>query len=138
MAIDVDRFLEAEKTADQLLTTLEALRSEVGSYKTAGQELSAVRARLAEFLTLTEQIVGGTRLAVSTLASVGGPEILSRLEHLKDAAAQSGTDLARVERTIGEKFSEADVRIGATRQVALYAAIASALALLFSAIGVLR
>lgn len=138
MVTDVDRFLEAEKTADQLLSTLEALRSEVGSYKAAGQELSAVRARLAEFLTLTEQVVGGTRLAVSTLASVGGPEILSRLEHLRDAVAQSGPDLARLERIIGERFSEADARIRGTRQVALFAAIGSALALLFSVIGVLR
>lgn len=149
MSTHGDRFLEVERIADQLLSTLEGLHSEAGSYKVAGEELSAVRERLAQFLELSEGIAQGTRQAVTTLAGIGGPEILAKLDvlrnatdrseaDLREAQARTGVALTRLEKVLGERFSQLDGRLQKVRQVALLAAIASAMALAVGILGVLR
>lgn len=84
MEQDTQKFLEAEKKADELVETLKKLKSEVESYDTASKELNIVREDLEKFLTSTKEIADDSHEALNTIKSIGGPEILDRLKKIED------------------------------------------------------
>lgn len=83
MEKEVRRFLEAEEAANEVLVALKALYAEVESYKTAKDQLDAVRNRLAEFIDSTERLLIKSHEIVGILKEIGGPEILDMLKKIE-------------------------------------------------------
>lgn len=100
MSQETERFLEAEQAAQAVLEALTRLKAETISYKTATQELDAVRERLLGLINDTESVSIDTHQVVSLLKGIGGPEILERINRLKmlglSAIAVSSLSLAGV------------------------------------------
>jgi hypothetical protein len=84
---DVDQLLAAEQAIKDVLVELDALRVQLGSYSTARDALEHVRGSLAELASKTSLLAEKTHAATTTLATIGSPEILSRLEGLRSSVA---------------------------------------------------
>lgn len=85
-----DSFLKAEMGVRELLKALERLKREADSYESAARNLDGARDALMRLVQGTEAIVKDIHRAVQVLASVGGPEILTRLDALAETGKEAG------------------------------------------------
>lgn len=88
MEKEVQKFLEAEKTAEKLVQTLKQLHTEATSYKTATKELDAVRQRLIGLIDSTEKIAHDSHEVIKILTEIGGPEILKKLQNIENKSTE--------------------------------------------------
>ncbi|HHV61980.1 MAG TPA: hypothetical protein GXX51_04995 [Firmicutes bacterium] len=117
MSQETERFLDAEKRAEELVSTLTALQKEVLTYQTATRELEAVRQRLLQFITSSERTAVGIHESIELLKSIGSPEILSRLDALKKEQTNQFSivlaAIAKMEAEIGSQLkSQSQVNSG--------------------------
>jgi len=84
MSKEVEQFLHAEQSAQELVQTLEQLKSEANSYKTSKDALDAVRQKLSGLIDSVLSVAKDTHEVVKLLKSIGGPEILSRISGVSD------------------------------------------------------
>ncbi len=99
MEKEVQKFIEAEETAEKLVQTLKQLHTEATSYKTATKELYAVRQRLIGLIDSTEKIAIDSHEVVKILTEIGGPEILNRLNNIKN---KSNEEFAKQAKGLGK------------------------------------
>lgn len=78
-----EKFLELEGEAEKLVKVLTELRSEVNSYKTAGQELEKVREKLVKFISDGAEMTQETYKVVKLLQEAGGPAIFDALSKIR-------------------------------------------------------
>jgi len=95
MEQEVQKFLEAEQTAEKLVQTLKQLHTDATSYKTATKELNAVRQRLLSLIESTEKVANGSHEVIKVLKEIGGPEILNRLTKLEDKSSEEFAEQSR-------------------------------------------
>ena len=82
MSQEVERFLQAEQSAQELLEALSSLKEEAVSYKTSTKELNAVRQSLVGLIDSIQAIAKDTHEIVKLIKGIGGPEILSLVDSL--------------------------------------------------------
>ncbi|NQU67370.1 MAG: hypothetical protein HQ510_05450 [Candidatus Marinimicrobia bacterium] len=83
MESETQKFLEAEKVADELVETLTKLKSEVESYDSATKELNEVREDLNKFIELTKDVVVDSHETLKTIKAISGPKIIERLQQIE-------------------------------------------------------
>ncbi|HCC32504.1 MAG TPA: hypothetical protein DEQ28_01175 [Clostridiales bacterium] len=83
-----EKFLEAERVARELVDSLRKLKQEAGSYASAGRALDEVRGRLEGLIDSTRELASRTHDAVSVLGTIGGPEIVERLQVLEERSGE--------------------------------------------------
>ncbi len=83
MSQEAERFLQAEKSAQDVLEALSSLEQEAVSYKTSTKELHAVRQDLVGLIDSIQAVADDTHEVVKLIKAIGGPEILERVERLK-------------------------------------------------------
>ena len=84
MSTESDRFLQAEQSAQDLLTELEQLKTESASYKTSAKELDTVRQKLVGLIDSVQAVARDSHEVVKLMKSIGGPEILGRLSAVSE------------------------------------------------------
>ena len=84
MEKDVEKFLQAEESAEKLIQTLEKLQTEAKSYQGATNELGIARDKLLELIESTKDVVSNSYEVIKTLKDIGGPEIFKRFTKLEN------------------------------------------------------
>jgi len=84
MSKETDKFLQAEQSTQDLLETLEQLKTETTSYKTSAKELDTVRQKLVGLIDSVQAVAKDSHEVVKMMKSIGGPEILGRLSVLSN------------------------------------------------------
>ncbi len=108
MEKDVEKFLQAEESAEKLIQTLEKLQTEAKSYQGATNELGIARDKLLELIESTKDVVSNSYEVIKTLKDIGGPEIFERFTKLEgklDGSAKS------IENNLNEKFTKIENKI---------------------------
>lgn len=111
MNTDQKAFLDAEETAEQLVSTLGRLKAEIESFDTAKSDLSAVRDKLERFIEASAAIGVNTQEIVRELKRIGGPELMERI--------------AKVETTVEHRTARLQVLTILVGILALVAAVLS-------------
>lgn len=84
MEKDVEKFLQAEESAEKLIQTLEKLQTEAKSYQDATNELGIARDKLLELIESTKDVVSNSYEVIKTLKDIGGPEIFKRFDIIEN------------------------------------------------------
>lgn len=84
MEKDVEKFLQAEESAEKLIQTLEKLQTEAKSYQGATNELGIARDKLLELIESTKDVVSNSYEVIKTLKDIGGPEIFKRFDKIEN------------------------------------------------------
>ena len=84
MEKDVEKFLQAEESAEKLIKTLEKLQDEAKSYQGATNELGIARDKLLELIESTKDVVSNSYEVIKTLKDIGGPEIFKRFDKIEN------------------------------------------------------
>ena len=84
MEKDVEKFLQAEESAEKLIKTLEKLQDEAKSYQGATNELGIARDKLLELIESTKDVVSNSYEVIKTLKDIGGPEIFKRFDIIEN------------------------------------------------------
>ena len=92
---EVEKFLDVEKKAEQLVNELKALHEQAVSYKDAKQELDAVSKRLVDIIDETEKFATNTHNMAKIMLEIGAPEILSRVKSLEERIGDEFTKNAK-------------------------------------------
>ncbi|MBU4292775.1 MAG: hypothetical protein KJ770_01815 [Actinobacteria bacterium] len=111
MEKDVEKFLQAEESAEKLIQTLEKLQTEAKSYQGATNELGVVRNKLLELIESTKDVASNSYEVIKTLKDIGGPEIFERftkLESKLDGSAKS------IEDSLDERFTKIENKLEET------------------------
>jgi hypothetical protein len=124
MEQNVQKFLEAEETAEKLVQTLKQLHTEATSYHTATEELDTVRQQLLSLIESTEKVVNGSHEVVGILKEIGGPEILNRL--------------TKIENRSSEEFAEQSKRLRKLKTLIIVTLTSSITAIIIGIIALLR
>jgi len=80
---EAEKFIKAEETAAELVSTLTQLSDEAISYKTAKKELESVRQDLISMIDSTKQLAICSHEIITTLKEIGALEIIERLVKLR-------------------------------------------------------
>lgn len=111
MEKDVEKFLQAEESAEKLIQTLEKLQAEAKSYQGATNELGIARDKLLELIESTKDVVSNSYEVIKTLKDIGGPEIFKRftkLEKKLDGSTKS------IENSLDERFTKIENKLEET------------------------
>lgn len=111
MEKDVEKFLQAEESAEKLIQTLEKLQTEAKSYQGATNELGIARDKLLELIESTKDVVSNSYEVIKTLKDIGGPEIFKRftkLEKKLDGSTKS------IENSLDERFTKIENKLEET------------------------
>ena len=108
MEKDVEKFLQAEESAEKLIQTLEKLQTEAKSYQGATNELGIARDKLLELIESTKDVVSNSYEVIKTLKDIGGPEIFERFTKLENKLDESAKS---IENKLEEAFNKQSSRI---------------------------
>jgi len=108
MEKDVDKFLQAEESAEKLIQTLEKLQAEAKSYQGATNEIGIARDKLLELIGSTKDVVNNSYEVIKTLKDIGGPEIFERFNKIENKLNEG---LKKTESKIEESSNQQSSRI---------------------------
>ena len=108
MEKDVDKFLQAEESAEKLIQTLERLQTEAKSYQGATNEIGIARDKLLELIGSTKDVVNNSYEVIKTLKDIGGPEIFERFNKIENKLNEG---LKKTESKIEESSNQQSSRI---------------------------
>ena len=108
MEKDVEKFLQAEESAEKLIQTLEKLQTEAKSYQDATNELGIARDKLLELIESTKDVVSNSYEVIKTLKDIGGPEIFERFTNLESKLHGSAKT---IEDNLDEKFNKIENKL---------------------------
>ncbi|MDP2859290.1 MAG: hypothetical protein Q8P50_15140 [Bacillota bacterium] len=95
-----EKFLNAEKVADDLVTTLDALRKQISTYKSAADDLALTRDRLASLIDKTDAVAVGALACVDSIKTISGPEVINEMNafsnRLEDQSKVLGNAMSEV------------------------------------------
>ena len=104
MEKDIEKFLQAEESAEKLIQTLEKLQTEAKSYQGATSELGVARDKLLELIEATKDVVSNSYEVIKTLKDIGGPEIFERFTKLENKLDESA-------KSIEDRLDEGSIKI---------------------------
>ncbi|MCX7668384.1 MAG: hypothetical protein N2Z84_05585 [Atribacterota bacterium] len=84
MEEEAQKFLEAEERATQLVGLLEKLYEEVGSYRSAKEELNRVQGELVDLIGTLKDVIVGNREITRILIGINAQDIIQKLIALED------------------------------------------------------
>ena len=106
MEKDIEKFLQAEESAEKLIKTLEKLQTEAKSYQGATNELGIARDKLLELIESTKDVVSNSYEVIKTLKDIGGPEIFERFTKLESKLDESAKSIEnKLEETSNKQSS---------------------------------
>ncbi len=108
MEKDVEKFLQAEESAEKLIQTLEKLQTEAKSYQGATNELGIARDKLLELIESTKDVVSNSYEVIKTLKDIGGPEIFDRFTKVENKLDEGSKN---IENKLEEAFNKQSSRI---------------------------
>jgi len=108
MEKDVEKFLQAEESAEKLIQTLEKLQTEAKSYQGATNELGIARDKLLELIGSTKDVVSNSYEVIKTLKDIGGPEIFERFTKLESKLDESTKSIGN---SLDEKFTKIENKL---------------------------
>ena len=108
MEKDVEKFLQAEESAEKLIQTLEKLQTEAKSYQGATNELGIARDKLLELIESTKDVVSNSYEVIKTLKDIGGPEIFERFTKLENKLDESAKSIGN---SLDEKFTKIENKL---------------------------
>jgi len=108
MEKDVEKFLQAEESAEKLIQTLEKLQKEAKSYQGATNELGIARDKLLELIESTKDVVSNSYEVIKTLKDIGGPEIFERFTKLEGKLDESAKN---IDNSLNEKFTKIENKL---------------------------
>ena len=111
MEKDVEKFLQAEESAEKLIQTLEKLQTEAKSYQGATNELGIARDKLLELIESTKDVVNNSYEVIKTLKDIGGPEIFERFTKLESKLDESTKSIGN---SLDEKFTKIENKLEET------------------------
>jgi len=111
MEKDVEKFLQAEESAEKLIQTLEKLQIEAKSYQGATNELGIARDKLLELIESTKNVVSNSYEVIKTLKDIGGPEIFERFTKLESKLDESAKS---IENSLNERFTKIENKLEET------------------------
>jgi hypothetical protein len=111
-----EEFLDVEQTARDLAVKLKRLEEETNRYSAAATNLDSSAAATKELVAAVREIGENSASALKVVASVGGPEIVSKLEEL-DGKLSRHTDavsrrLQEIEDTQAEQTEQILKKVG--------------------------
>jgi len=80
---NANKFLEAEKTAEQLVKRLKELQSEAENYKHATGNLEEIKEKLIELINSTKKVINDDKKVIEILNEIGGEDLLNRLKNIE-------------------------------------------------------
>ena len=83
MAKEAQSFLDAEKTARELVSSLNQLQEEASSYKTAKHELEETRNTLVGLIEATKANAEQVQIGIEKLNEIGAPLIFQQLGRIR-------------------------------------------------------
>jgi len=108
MANDPEKFLQVEESVENLLAALKKLYDEAESYNTSKESLNQVRDKLVDFIASSDDIVKDTFEIIKIVKSIGGPEILRRLDlvidRLNEASIKNDEALNQIKNEVTNEF----------------------------------
>jgi len=108
MEKDVEKFLQAEESAEKLIQALEKLQTEAKSYQGATNELGIARDKLLELIGSTKDVVSNSYEVIKILKDIGGPEIFERFTRVENNLNEKFT---KIENKLEEAFNKQSSRI---------------------------
>lgn len=102
----VEEFLRAEDEAYRLVDELETLKKEVESYATARESLEEAQQAMTQLSAKIGDLAGRSTVVIETLAKIGTPEILARLDDLNRGVAALQSGLASIEANLGSAMEK--------------------------------
>ena len=108
MEKDIEKFLQAEESAEKLIKTLEKLQTEAKSYQGATNELGIARDKLLELIESTKDVVSNSYEVIKTLKDIGGPEIFERFTKLENKIDGNSKN---IENNLNEKFTKIENKL---------------------------
>ena len=108
MEKDVEKFLQAEESAEKLIQTLEKLQTEAKSYQGATNELGIARDKLLELIESTKEVVSNSYEVIKTLKDIGGPEIFERFTKVDNKLDEGSKN---IENNLNEKFTKIENKL---------------------------
>jgi len=116
MANESGKFLQAEESVEKLLGALKKLYDEAESYNTSKESLDQVREKLVDFIASSDDMVKDTSEIIKIIKSIGGPEILSRLDLVMDGLNEASV---KNDKVIGQVKTEVINEIESKSQAVL-------------------
>ncbi len=89
MEKELEKFLQAEEAAEELLKTLQELNFEIASYKTATSQLKFVEEQLENLVTSLDKSAKESFEIIKTIKNIGGPEILERIAKSEEKSTEN-------------------------------------------------
>ena len=89
------RFLDVEETARTLVARLQRLDEEASRYEGAARSLDATASATSELVDVVREVAANAAKAIEVVASVGGPEILTRLSLLESLRTEQSAALMK-------------------------------------------
>lgn len=111
MGKDVEKFLQAEESAEKLIQTLEKLQTEAKSYQGATSELGIARDKLLELIEATKDVVSNSYEVIKILKDIGGPEIFERFTKVENKLNE---DSKNMENSLDERFTKIENKLEET------------------------
>lgn len=111
MEKDVEKFLQAEESAEKLIQTLEKLQTEAKSYQGATSELGIARDKLLELIEATKDVVSNSYEVIKILKDIGGPEIFERFTKVENKLNE---DSKNMENSLDERFTKIENKLEET------------------------
>lgn len=132
---EVEEFLKAEKTANELVETLEKLRSETISYQTAKNELDIVRQKLSDFVVKIGELATGSLEIIKTLKDIGCPKIIEKINQIETTFSEK---LNSLDKNFQNKFSLQGSIIKKAYFLILISVLISLLSIILSIISLIK
>jgi DNA repair exonuclease SbcCD ATPase subunit len=83
-----EKFLEAEKQANQLVDQLAKLKEETVHYRDAGESLAKSQERVSDLISGIEDVLEEQRELIGALKEIGTEEIISAIQALKEIGTE--------------------------------------------------
>jgi hypothetical protein len=90
-----EQFLKAEETANLLTDSLERLKAEMESYRSAASHLETAAAAVTGLAERVTAVAQNVQEGLESIRSAGGPEILNRIDAARKEIEQSSEGSAK-------------------------------------------
>ena len=111
-----EQFLQAEEEINKILDSLNKLKKETESYRTAKNSLDIVTAELTELIKSGNTIFQSSKNSLVALKEMGGPKILEDLSLIKNEILEKYENLINEINIVKEKSETQSNNIKETRE----------------------
>lgn len=111
MATEVEAFLRAEQSANELLGSLKQLQKEIEGYSTARGSLEDVRVQLVSLVQTLSQNAEQSTAVMSALEKVGTSEILKQIENVISLNEKNVSAVESLSKAVSETLPQIESKL---------------------------